>query len=494
MLGRSDLLGAIVIAGALAPGVGQAAPVRVAGEAVEFAMDMTAPQPEAPMVGGQADLRAKLQSLQTNLQVNVQSGVDRPDDGQFWRPSFAGLRTGGSWNSGRVGLGAVWEPSPKAKLEFSANNQIRLQLDPVVSLTSDPTQGYLRSTQSVARVAATLAPFAPFNLQVGGQTLGQSERRSTVSSAGLVGSDLLRTQARQVFSNLQWRLLPSVHLEGGGQIETIAVDWQGASARRGAYTFFEPRFAGTLTPWTGASWRIGVERAVSPIRTDQFLSFAQATDRTTSARFGPDQEWRYQASLQQRLAGGIDLKATLTRARLERVTDLGPVGTGQAPIEIGSGERQQIEAAIAAPVRLFGLPVLAVKANGVWRVSQVEDAFTGAGRRLSGETPYAVELLVSPQAAGEVVRWGLRAHASGATNSYQMSQVTTYSATAGLGGFVTYAPGPLTIQLRLDNVLGGGRDERNVYFAGPRLLNTIDRISDGHSTDRAVRILLGRRL
>jgi hypothetical protein len=488
----SSLRTAAVAAALVAwPVMGWADGLQLQGEGVDLAVRTTVTNPGAPAVGSQINLTTQIENLHAQAQVGFDAGQKVVDESWLWIPS-APLEAG-RWDSRQLSLGATWTPSPQAKVELSANSQARTERDRADPIWTAWSAQSLRSRQSVARVALTLTPWAPLNLQVGGQSTDGAVDAATVSSASAPTSDLLRTQGQQVFTAVTWRPLPKLSLEGGGKAETLDVSWEGAGARTGSYAYVEPRLAGTLTPWAGASWRLGVERAVAPLNTAQYLAYAQAAELASGPMFGPDQEWRYEASLQQRLAGDIDLSARIMRARLQNVTDLGPVGALQAPIDIGRGERSQIEANVAAPLHMFGWPALTLKAKAAWRDSQVIDPFSGQPRRISGETPYDAEVTLAG-VAGPAMRWGVTARSGGSAMIYQMSQVTSYSPVGGVGGFLEYNPGPISVRLNLDNLLGGERTTRDIYYSGARDRGVVDRVDESRTSDRAIRLLFSKPL
>jgi len=478
---------------ALVPTAAAAASVEVPGEVIGLAVTTTAAQPDRPTLGGEAVLKANLDTLQTSLQLGVQAGTNVTEERALWSSWTPGARTGW-WNSGRAGIGVTWAPLTNAKLDLQASNQLRRELALGDPIWTGSTDRRVQTHHGEARITASITPVAPLSLEFGGEASEHTLKTTTETYAGVGSWDVLETQSQKVFTTLRWRPIPKISLEGEGRAESMDVRWAGIGGMDETYAFFRPRLAGTVTPWKGTSLRLGVERAVSPLNSDQFVRFAQAADDTSGLVFAPDQEWRYQATLQQRIAGDIDLSATLTLARLQSVTDLGPVGATQAPMDIGGGERRQLEASLAAPVQLFGLPSVNLKARTAWRDSEVADPFTQASRSISGEARYDAELVVSRAAPGASMDWGLTARATGPTAFYQMSQVTTRSATAGLGGYVAYSPGDLSIRLQLDNVVGGVRTDRDIFFTGSRDVADPDRIEERRSSDRAVRLVLSRPL
>ena len=461
------------------------------GDSLALAVQATASQPGAPVIGSQAQLNASpLDNFAARVSLGTEAG-DKTSGGAGTSP-WIGPSSAGRWSSGKLGLGANWAPTPFIKFDLTADDQIRRDIDRVAASWNAADQR-ISTRASGARLAATFLPASSLSLQVEGGALDHRVETDAAPVGQPATADVLRTSAQSLSTTLQWKAAALLSLEGGGRAEAIGVAWAGGGARDDSFSYLEPRLSATLTPWTGGVLRLGLERVVSPLRADQFALFAQAEEQAAASAgpaFAPDREWRYQASVQQRLGDSVDLKATYTRARLESVTDLGPVGTSQAPIAIGPGQRDEVAASLSAPLRILGVPPLTLVASAAWRASQVDDPFTRAPRRLSGEAPYDAQLTLSPQGPGDALRWGVNAKASAAATTYQMGQTSTQSASAGLGGFVEYRPGPIAIQLSLDNVVGGGRTERDVYFTGPRELNLIGRIEESRNTSRALRLSL----
>jgi hypothetical protein len=485
---RFRLFRLIFTGAVLASAAAHAQTVGLHSDGVDLNMQVSTATPQ--VVSSQADLTTQLQGLQTHIQLGLETGSTVSG-------SLAGAPLAGSgwWNSGKLDLGAVWAPTALAKVEVSARDSVRLEYDPTDPVWADASQRYNQSRQSEARASATFTPVSPLNLQVGAAASGSTVQDSSISGAGSVSSDLLQTQAQQMFAALQWKPLGLISLEGGGKLESTGVYWSGA--RAGSFASLDPRLGAVITPWSGAALRFTLERAAAPLATDQFVGYAPNGQSVAGQAVGltlqPNREWRYQASVEQK-AGAVDLTASVLHAYLQNYAYLAPYGADPGRIDMGAGERSEVQAGLAAPVSLFGVLPLTMKASGAWRTSQVGDPLTGALGRLSGESPYDASLSLTQAAADWNMRWGMTAMAAGPARSYLASQVASRSATAGLGGFFEYHPGGLTLQLQLDNILGGDRAEHDVYYAGPRDLNVIDRIDDSHAVDRAVRLSLIRPL
>jgi hypothetical protein len=479
----------LVFAGAaLAPPSAVAQTVGLHGDGLDLNMQLSAATPQA--VSSEADLTTQLQGLQTHIQLGLETG-STPSGSLAGAP----LTGSGWWNSGKLDLGATWAPTALAKIELSAKDSVRLEYDPADPVWADASQRYNQSRQSEARAAATFTPLSPLNLQIGAAASGSTVQDSSISGAGLVSSDLLQTDAQQMFTTVQWKPLGLISLDGGGKLESTGVYWSGA--RAGSYASLDPSVGATITPWSGASWRFSMERAAAPLTTDQFIGYAAVGQSVAGPAAGltlqPNREWRYQATLEQK-AGAVDLTARVLHAQLQSYAYLAPYGLDPGRVDMGQGQRSEVQAGLATPMSLFGVLPLTVKASGAWRTSLAADPLTGALGRLSGESPYDASLSLTQTAASWNMRWGMTAMATGPARSYLATQVSSRSATAGLGGFFEYHPGGVTLQLQLDNILGGDRAEHDVYYAGPRDLNLIDRIDDSRAVDRAVRLSLIRPL
>jgi hypothetical protein len=482
---------------ALAPAVAAADPLDLHGEGMDLVMKVTTDAPTtapnalvapSPVVSSQADLTTQVSTLQTRIQVGLQTGS-----------AAAAVSTGsGWWNSGSVNLGATWAPLSLAKIEVSAQNSLRLQFDPADAAFIDAAQSYSQTRQTGATAAATFTPLAPLNLKVGATT-SSTQTQSVTSGAGTgaAATDLLQTESRQMFTQVQLKLLSAVSLDGGGKLESTGVYWSGA--RAGSYAALDPSIGATVKPWDGASWRFSLERAAAPLDPNQFVGYAPVGAAPTTgtpaelAALQPNREWRYKAALEQK-AGDIDLTASILAAHLQTYAYVAPYGLAPGRIDSGSGDRSEVQAGLAAPLPLFGLSPFTIKASAAWRASQAEDPVSGVVGRLSGESPYDASLTLSQALWGTAMRWGMTAQATGPARTYLTTQTTQLSATAGVGGFLEYNPGPMTLQLQLANLLGGERDQHDIYYIGPRDLSAVDRMDDLRTVDRTIRISLIRPL
>ena len=234
-----------------------------------------------------------------------------------------------------------------------------------------------------------------------------------------------------------------------------------------------------------------VSRATAPLSIDQFIGFGQGAVALETAQ--PNREWRYSAALTQK-AGPLDLKASVVQARVETYAYLGAATSAAVTrVGLGSGDRSEVSAGMAAPLPLPGFEPFKLEAEATFRASAVQDPLTGTIGRMSGERPYDASLSLS-QAVGKDMRWGVTARAAGPQVNLGPTQTASLSSTAGLGGFLQYNAHPVTLRLSLDNLLGGERAEHDVYYMGARDLSEIDHAGDSRIVDRAIHVSLIRPL
>ena len=485
-------LGWLIVCSGLTPAAAGAMSLELHGERLDLAVRTTANDAKSPVIGSQADLSSDIKGVQFKVQLGVEAGAKQT---AFQSIGISPLTRPGAWDSGRAAVTAVWAPNPGARFEFNVRDQLRRDFDRPDTIWADFSRRDVSARESQAGAAATFNPMKRLDLRVGANTSSRTvETVVAAATPSAASSSVLDTRSRSAFATLQWRPTGRLTFEGGGKMEGMGVAWKAAASGQSDYAFVEPRLDGTYVPWAGGSLKLGAERVVAPINTDQFVNFLQVANGSANSAFEPDREWRYRVEMQQRMFGEVQLAASFTSARLTSVTDLAPIGEAQGPADIGAGERHQVEARLTAPLRLPGWATLNLTARGAWRDSNVTDPFTGARRRLSGENAYDAEVALGQTLHDGRLRWGVTAHANGPASYYQMSQITTRSVAPGLGTFVEFNPGPVSLQLRLENLIGGEQAERDTYFAGRRDLGDSGRTQLIRNSNQSVKFTLARKL
>jgi hypothetical protein len=452
---------------------------------VNLAMQLSAApaegQPSSPEVSSQAALSGELSGLQTQVQLGMKTG--QPASGPL-------VPASGWWNSTSARVSAAWTPSAAAKFELGANNSTRLEFTAADPVFSDASQHYAETRQSGVTGAATLSsslgPLPRVDVKLGAEASSNVQQDAWLAGSGGQTGDMTETQSQRVSATLGVSPLSKVRVEAGGQVQSMGLTWWGG--RAATAPSLQPTADLTAEPWNGGSLKLSLGRAISPLSAEQFLGYGQGAIQMDALQ--PSREWRYGLDLSQK-AGPFDLKASVLAARVESFAYLAPDETLLRPgrIGLGSGDRSEWSAGVGAPLTLPGLSPFSVEAKATWRASSVQDPVTGLLGRLSGERPYDATLSLS-QAVGPGMRWGVTAVASGPQTNLGPTQMASLSSTAGLGGFLQYSAKPVTLRLSLDNILGGERRERDVFYAGARDLNQVDHMGETRTVDRGVRLSL----
>ncbi len=473
---------------ALCPVAAIAAP---AADPYQFALQV-APG-DGAAIKADADLSAQFPKIETTLRLGVEA------DPNLLRTDPLALAPAAGASRESLGLNAAWTAVAGAKLDLSLDDRLGQTWSPLSLFETSAHQ--ITTDERSASIGLQLSPLKNLDLNLTGAAAHNTVFDTVVADTVVPqGQSLLSTATQSASAGVKWRLTGWFSLDAQGKMETTNAQWRGAlsSGVAGAslgYAYFEPSVTGAFsTPGQG---KLGLtfERAVSPLDAGAFSTFAAAEDRAPDARFGPNREWRYRLSFEQKLAGTVRLSAAVTQARIESATELGPVGAGlQAPISVTGGTRQQLDLALSAPLTSLGLPSLTLTGTGAWRDSQVRDPFTGELRRASAEAPQTATIGLVQSLGGLGARWGLEGHFGGDQSLYQMSQVTNVSVTDSLGGFIEYGPGPFAVRLQIDGLYGGDRTSTDLYYSGVRGASYIDRTDHRTDSGQAVRLVLHKTL
>jgi hypothetical protein len=452
------------------------------GGGLALNMSLAASQPDNPKAAGQAKLTGQIDQLQTHVELGLETGQPTP--------AQPGADSSGWWNSTSAGVGAIWTPSGRARFELGAHDATRVEFTASDPVFGDAGQHYAQHHRSGATAAATLSPIAPLDLTFGAGLSSDLQQTAAVAGSGAQSRDQVQTLQRQMSAGLTWKLAPVLSLEAGGRLQATSLMWSAGRAQASAD--LDPDARLSLTPWSGGSLRLSLDRTTTALSQDQFVGYGVDGREAVLPEIQPSREWRYGATVAQK-AGPVDLTASLVQARVQTFAYLAPSGALGARVGMGEGDRREIQAGLAAPLPLFGWTTFRLEAKATWRDSLVQDPLTGALGRLSGERPYDASLSLS-HALGGGLRWGVTARAAGPQVNFGPSEVASLSSTAGLGGFLQYQTRPVTLRLSLDNVVGGERSEHDVTYAGLRDLNVVDHAAETRTVDRGIRISLIRPL
>lgn len=477
------LAGVGAAAGLGAPAAAQQ--VLVQKEGARVALE---PYGAASKLGSRAEIAAQQGALDASLAAALERGGGRLNLGD----TPAGVvQAPSSWRSENVRFQARWALSPDAEINIAAENGERRAYN-AIGLLGGAGDGQLTRDETRSAQIRAVARAGRFETQVGAEEATAAFRSQTDDAALDPSRHWLASQ--RLFAKLAWRPTDRFSLEAGQTAQSFTVGWRGPETLTSSGAYLTPNFAVALRPWRRTTWRLDAEQTLTPIQPQQFAAYAQLASAGTGAAPQPDRGWRYGARLQQELGGGARLAAGVSDWRMASVTELGPVGAGEAPISIGPGDRQQLDVNLTAPLAPLGLTGTTLAGELTLRRSQVLDPFTGERRTFSGESPYRAQVRLSGALPAPDLSWSVIARADGPQALHQMSQVTNLGATAGLGGALSYGAGPVTLSLELENLVGGGREVTTYSYTGSRADAALADVIRRNDESRAVRISLKRPL
>jgi hypothetical protein len=444
------------------------------------------PYGAASQLGGRAEIAAQQGPLDASLAAALERGGGRLNLGDT---PVGMVQIPSSWRSENVRFQARWALSSDAEINISAENGARRAYNSA-GMFGAVGDGQLTRDETRSAEIRAIARLDRLEAQVG----AENETSAFRIRPGDASADSSRNwlNSRRLFGKLTWRPTGRISLEAGQAVQDFTVGWQGAQTITSSGAYITPNAAVVLKPWDRTTWRFDAEQTLTPIQPGQFAAYAQLASAGTGAAPQPDRGWRYGARVEQQLGGGATLAAGVSDWRLDSVTELGPVGAGEAPVGIGPGGRQQLEVNLTAPLAPIGLAGATLAGDLTLRRSHVQDPFTGERRSFSGESPYRAQLRLSGAVPATELNWSLIAQADGPQTLNQMSQITNLGPTAGLGGAVSYGAGPLTVSLELENLVGGSRDVTTYSYTGSRADAALADVIRRNDDSRAVRISLKR--
>ncbi|CAN7263551.1 hypothetical protein LJR219_001154 [Phenylobacterium sp. LjRoot219] len=477
------LAGFAAAAGLGAPACAQQ--VLVQKEGARLALE---PYGAASKLGSRAEIAAQQGPLDASLAAALERGGGRLNLGD----SPAGVvQVPSAWRSETVRFQARWAVAPDAELSVAAENGERRAYNAMTPLGAAGDGQLTRDDTRSAQIRA-VARLDQLEAQVGAEEATAAFRAQADDAALDPSRHWLAS--RRLFAKLAWRPSDRFSVEAGQAAQSFTVGWRGPETITSSGAYLTPNVAVALKPWARTTWRLDAEQTLTPIQPGQFAAYAQLATAGAGAAPQPDRGRRYGARIDQDLGGGARLGAGVSDWRMASVTELGPVGAGEAPISIGPGDRQQLDVNLTAPLTPLGLAGATLAGDLTLRRSQVIDPFTGERRAFSGESPYRAQLRLSGALAATDLSWSVVAQADGPQALHQMSQVTNLGATAGLGGALSYGAGPVTLSLEVENLVGGSREVTTYSFAGSRADAALADVIRRNDETRAVRISLKRPL
>lgn len=418
--------------------------------------------PTAAADGSQIGGTSKLELDTAGLQAAVTGTITtNTHESASDAPLVQAVGDPGSWTRAQIGVTASADGPAGSKLTVTGKDQISQSVSPYAP-------GGVRQTLETQALSGTVAATVPvtpkLDAKIAASAAQSSTRSATVDSGD--GSHL-QTADTQVGASLSYRAMKGVTVDGGMSVERQDADLDGDKANSASYAYVKPEALATVTPWNGATVKLGAERAVEPLNGANYMALANLSDKPQDLRIAPDHAWQYQASLDQKI-GAASLSAGITQSQNGTATELAPVDGGQTPASVALKKRQKVTVAVSLPLEAFGLSDTQLNSQATWRKSQVRDPVTGAWRRASGEAPREASVNLTKDLPAADAKIGVSGNLGTTRDFYQVKQSTEIRTAPRLGAFLSYAPGPVSMNLTVDGLMGGSQQFTDTFYNGSR--------------------------
>lgn len=274
-------------------------------------------------------------------------------------------------------------------------------------------------------------------------------------------------------------LTPTLQVDWGLAVETSTLTVGGDARAERSLTFPKPRASVEWRPTAAWRYRAAVDRLVSQLNFDDFVSTAEiANDRVSSgnAEIEPERTWRLSALVERKLLGDGTIRFTAAYDQVEAVVDRVPTGVGlDAPGNLGDGRRIWTETVANLPLDRFGFGGARVNVRWYWQDSSVEDPYTKTDRDFSSEFPWQVSAGLRQDLKDRDFAWGVDYSAEGRIKAYRLNEADDYNPDNLLvSAYVEYRPSPnTTVTVRARNLFDNTISRYREFYAPDRSSPTI---------------------
>jgi outer membrane receptor protein involved in Fe transport len=288
----------------------------------------------------------------------------------------------------------------------------------------------------------------------------------------------------EAFANLTWRPRPELTLEAGAHLERSTLTQSGDSRLQKTLTYPKPHALAIWSPDPRNEIRVGVERRVSQLDFEDFVSSASLTSNTVTAGnpdLEPDRTWRWTVSWERRLGEAGSVVLTVRQDAIQGVVDrvpvVGPDYAFDAPGNLGDGTRREVQAVASLPLDRAGMTGGLLQADLLLRRSRVTDPATHLQRPISDEPRFVGQLHLTQDLPGWRARWGVDLALAQTKVNYLFDEVKTDRVAARLAVFAEYRPTlAWNIRVHADNLTDGRVDRRREQYSGRRGTANLERV------------------
>ena len=276
----------------------------------------------------------------------------------------------------------------------------------------------------------------------------------------------------EAFILSNWQVTKAWRLETGVRAETSTISQTGKVAQSRAFTFLKPRVLLTWSPNSAFQTRVRIEREVDQLDFNDFAASANLSSGNVNAgnaNLEPERRWIIEAAFDQQFWDGGNIVLTLSHAALQQVVDVIPIGTVNAPGNIGDGWRETLSIDLTLPLARLGMAGGLIKGNATANASRVTDPTTGQQRPISGLAPFAGELTLSNDMPRLNSTWKISGFAGETEREFRTDQIQTETYGWGVGASWEYRPRRgLAILAEVQNIGGLARTRTQELYNGLR--------------------------
>lgn len=301
------------------------------------------------------------------------------------------------------------------------------------------------------------------------------------------------TRVKEVRWNLQaqdtWNLGDFV-LDYGLGWEHSTIFQTGDSIQERTFKFLKPRAVLTYSPVRGQQTRLQLERNVSQLNFNDFVSAAVFEDNDIALgnpNLHPDSTWATELSHERRFGDVGVIKLTAFHDWITDVLDLLPLTpTFEAPGNIGDGRRWGLIAETTLPLAWTGLDGAQITLKGRVQDSTVVDPVTGDDRTLSSEggfkgdmqflneNKYAYDIDFRQDLEAARISWGWGIAARSNRMLFRANELDIFDEGNDLSAFIeTTRWFGFSMRIEAQNLLNTLNTRERTIYAGERSLTPV---------------------
>ncbi len=288
-----------------------------------------------------------------------------------------------------------------------------------------------------------------------------------------------------------WKISPQLTLELGFIYEASKIKQSGDEVKEREFSYPKPRAILTWQAGETDQLRGSVSREVAQLDFAEFASSINVVDESSligNPELEPEKTWRARAEWEHRFGKRGALTLAVFHDQVEDVQDFiprtVPLGTFDAPGNIGDGQRTGVEVRGALPLSPL-VPNAEIRFSGMWQETDVTDPLTGDQRRFSNEREWTYNASFRQELPEMKAAWG--ASALGQSDRFEfkvLEQISFDRPGSRIELFVetTQIPG-ITMRVSASNIFHPEETRVRTFYAGSRasdvLLRTEERKQKG---------------